>query len=92
MITPFEDALVCALHGREYLDRTYPDWWFPKIDRERLDMNLTNDCILGQLFGDYDRSPEWMRDFQWRIEHGFTTLGDMDVLTAAWRQLLWPNI
>lgn len=45
-------TLVAA--GVDLLD-TYDPKWFEKINTETLDMSNEDDCILGQLFGDYSR-------------------------------------
>lgn len=39
--------------GIQWLDEEVPDWR-ESINRDRLDMGHIHDCILGQVFGDYD--------------------------------------
>ncbi len=41
-----------AAYGACFFDRLCPGW-HAKIDTEKLDINNTDDCIVGQLFGDY---------------------------------------
>lgn len=41
-------AAEAVSRGAEVLDRTYPNWWL-RIDRDRLDLARSVDCIAGQL-------------------------------------------
>ena len=44
------DRLVRA--GIEYLDKTVPQWR-RLVDVERLDIESTDDCVLGQVYAEY---------------------------------------
>ena len=53
MTTPTQDLLAKRVEaGCMLLDEHYPGWE-NLIDLKRLKMNTLEDCILGQLFGDY---------------------------------------
>lgn len=53
--------------GAAFLDRHDPDWWRPDVDRaidlDRLDLEDTGSCILGQrcpleLLAEYENDPD----------------------------------
>lgn len=80
--------------GVELLDERLPGWR-NVIDQEKLDMGDCKQCILGQLFGDYERglillgvSPS---------QFGFHTAGraTFDSMKGAWTYALnreWMNL
>lgn len=41
-----------VLKGAAFLDQTEPGW-HTKIDRDRLDISSREDCVFGQLYGNY---------------------------------------
>lgn len=71
--------------------------WRDRIDLGRLNIASCEDCILGQLYGDYFDGREILtgnipptEGFDWAVYRGFTTESplDVDALTAAWRRAL----
>jgi hypothetical protein len=66
--------------GSTLLSRLNP-WWFHQVDPDRLDLDSCSHCVLGQLFGEYDRGIQALfRDVEDRdqyadhgphVEHGF---------------------
>jgi hypothetical protein len=79
--------------GAEWLDRHAGDW-LPQIDLSELDIEEPCNCILGQVYGHYFRSPrdarlddgssEYIAD-----ERGFNgSEEDMLPLNVAWRELI----
>lgn len=51
---PMHSLLQCAIKGAAFLDKKAPGWE-RHIDLVRLDMSSKNDCVLGQLWGTYER-------------------------------------
>jgi hypothetical protein len=49
--TTHADILVRC--GKQYLDENFPDWR-DQVNASRLDMSSGTQCILGQVFGEYD--------------------------------------
>jgi len=45
-------AAETATRGAQLLDKRVPGW-AQRINLPALDMNSCNDCVLGQLYGDY---------------------------------------
>lgn len=66
--------------GVAVLDKAVPNW-FTRIDTETLDLDSSQACILGQLFGDYSEGMTYMMDRHglkvfdddWALRHGFLT-------------------
>jgi hypothetical protein len=48
-----QTAVSRAAAGARVLDTKIPDW-AKKVDVSRLDIGDTENCILGQIFGDYN--------------------------------------
>lgn len=42
----------CVMNGVELLDNKFPEWK-ELVDLDKLDIENCDNCILGQLFGDY---------------------------------------
>lgn len=81
-------------NGASLLDAKVPGW-FSRINLSTLDICDGENCVLGQLFGDYEDGCEFLFHLggsrQERAEHGVTlynwddeTAGPM--LSAAWEQ------
>ena len=81
-----------ATRGAEFLDERRPGW-VAKIDRKRLDMLSSRDCILGQLYGDYEDGLHALRPLS-RTDLGFsvTSMESRGVyfpaLRKAWLKLI----
>lgn len=91
MTTATERAIAAASAGASLLDRLEPKW-FTLVDTDRLDIDDTNTCILGQVYGDYYdglraiavEMPEALSwGGPWPYDHGFMA-GDIDELQNAW--------
>jgi len=54
-----------VLHGSMLLGAVRPGWW-KKIDPETLDMPLSERCVLGQVFGNFDKGMQALN-----LQHGF---------------------
>lgn len=52
-MTP-QEAWTRASRGAAFLDRCYPDW-FRRINVQRLELSSRSCCIVGQLFGDFQK-------------------------------------
>ncbi|MEU8317116.1 hypothetical protein AB0C33_01995 [Nonomuraea sp. NPDC048881] len=94
------DALVEA--GIAYLNEQAP-WhgelrnWLRDINVECLEMNVTEEDVLGQLFGDYDTGKKKLKlSGEESVRLGFALAGDSDwhtmgdyvILGAAWIEKL----
>lgn len=69
--------------------------WMDKVDFTRLNMNSVKDCVLGQLYGDYDKGLVQVGIAESSSGvYGFTTSdwsGDsMSSLTKAWKDTFLP--
>lgn len=87
-------AAARVMRGTMYVQRFYAESC-TRIDLDMLDIADSNMCVLGMIYGAYERSPEHMfgtRTF--RESHGFTPLhpadprwiADAGALNFAWRQ------
>jgi hypothetical protein len=78
---------VTVTRGIAYLDEHLPGWQ-DEIEWDELDMEHCETCIIGQLFGDYDRG---MRILQLGEKDGrrlgFQTEGNWAKLAGLWRRL-----
>jgi hypothetical protein len=82
--------------GIALLDKRTPAWR-ERIDPDRLAIASCEDCVLGQLYGDYfDGREALLGDAplidasEWAVAHGFTSESPSEepALTAAWRRAL----
>lgn len=78
--------------GAAWLDELWPGWVY-QIDLRHLDVGSCLDCVLGQLFGDYNDAPESATSVA--ASHGFDRMDVATVnnesyaaLTAAWHNLI----
>lgn len=81
---------VNVQRGAELLDERLPGWR-DEIDQDFLDLGNTCNCVLGQLFGSYDRGVKvlGLHDSQ-ASALGFFKRGRQtwETLTAGWRGVL----
>jgi hypothetical protein len=83
-----------AAKGAALLDKRLPGWR-DKVEPETLQLRWCSSCVLGQLFGAYDRGIELLGlNDQEAREYGFYAGGatrptTWERLTIAWRKLLW---
>lgn len=79
--------------GVALLDEKVPDWR-ERINPEVLEMRHCFDCVIGQLFGDFDEvtqlGPIWPTEFGFDItgEDVQGTWRNWEALNAAWRDAL----
>lgn len=78
---------ACVKRGALFMDKQYPGW-HKSIDISILDIGCSDDCILGQIFGNYAYGVRYyklstMREF----EFGFFSYSyeSMEILTQHWR-------
>jgi len=69
--------------------------WMDKVDFTRLNMNSVKDCVLGQVYGDYDKGLVQVGIAESASGiYGFTTSGwdgdSMSQLTSAWKKAFLP--
>jgi len=78
--------------GIALMDQKYPHWW-RVLDLETLDLRSTENCVLGQVAGDYRDGlvtlfGSWENSFAYQsaIDHGFdaTSWPDTDHVQALW--------
>lgn len=50
----------CVMNGVELLDRRFPNWE-DLIDPDSLEIDSCDNCIIGQLFGDYTTGLDTLR-------------------------------
>ena len=74
--------------GAALLDQEKPNW-FEEINLGKLEMGSCKDCILGQLYSNYDEGADVLFG-QWSVEknnsHGFTIFPDVSS-PVLWREL-----
>jgi hypothetical protein len=80
-------------NGIKFLDRVMPPKWRQKINLDELSLSSTADCVLGQLYGDYDDGRYQLDlDGDEAEEYGFVLYGveerDYWKLTQAWKLAL----
>lgn len=84
-------ARMKVARGARYLDRVKPDW-YGLVDVETLNLISAEDCVLGQVFGDYETGLSHLfggngPDLTDRIEYGFTNTAvfeDLPELNEVW--------
>jgi Uri superfamily endonuclease len=77
-------------HGAALLDERLPGWR-RVIDPDGLELRHCSECILGQLFGDYDRGLQALGLSEDDAStHGFyrPARSTWERLNAAWRKVL----
>ena len=88
-----EHVRLAVKHGANWLDENYPDW-VEKINLYDLDMGDCQNCMIGQVVGDYndivrgDYGPQG-KTVEWAQEHGFEVndFDDMDSIYSEYVQL-----
>lgn len=79
-----------AVRGAALLDERLPGWR-AEIDVDRLDLGNTCNCVLGELFGSYDRGLKMLGLYDSQAGAlGFFKRGRQtwSSLTAGWRALI----
>ena len=78
-------------NGAAYLDKILPDW-LDQIDLAVFDVASPCNCVLGQVYGNFDDSPI---DARWRLgqyaadDRGFNGADeDLPELTDEWRRVI----
>ncbi len=70
--------------------------WSDQVDHpERFDIGSDSDCVLAQIFGDYESGMECLGISVVDVEYGFT-LGYKErdhfgLLNSLWVETIWPN-
>lgn len=92
---------ACVARGIAWLQEKYPQAML-RLDVEALDIADCTMCVLGQLFGDYQDSTEYLvYGSDWLIAHGFTAAAvgtpnawsAFEALSEQWRrQLSAPGV
>ncbi len=78
-----------AACGARFFDRSVPGW-HTKIDVEKLDINNTDDCIAGQIYGSYKKAVELLGITKSHSMRLGIYLSCSDVAKAEKRQ--WENL
>lgn len=68
--------------GAAHLDEHCPGRWWLGVSTEQLAMENLNCCVLGQLYGDFNRAPWWRMD----ASLGFT-VGVSASVEMTWKQI-----
>jgi len=81
-----------VMRGVAWLDEQRPGWE-DKIDLDRLRLGSCLDCVIGQLFGDYEALRDnFIMDIETRRKLGFTIHSWNDEkwneLTETWKQVI----
>jgi hypothetical protein len=91
--------IAAVVKGIELLNRTLDRDWIWRVDLDRLDMNNTELCVLGQLYGGFENGMKTLfpafTDAKglWATgdEYGFST-SDIytayEALTSEWRVMI----
>ncbi len=94
-MTPIEVLRERVERGAAFLDEHEPMWW-KRVDEKRLRLEECEDCVLGQIYGDYVDGLLELSQRSWRCDwaevHGFD-LGPANP-TSGWRDLdaLWLEV
>lgn len=80
-------------NGAGLLDQYGPHDWRERIDPARLDIDTGTNCVIGQLYGDWEQGLAELELRDWSDDATFYGLypaedGDGEALTASWRSLL----
>jgi hypothetical protein len=88
-----------VIRGIELLQKKYGDGWIEKIDLKTLDLGDGDRCVLGQLYGEYERGLETLAiktfldgamyafDIDDLLDYEFDA-DEYDALDDAWRLVL----
>ena len=87
-----ELATMRVTRGARALDRLHPDWE-KEIDLSTLDEECAESCILGQLYGEFEKAPEELNAKHRVVYLGFfkTKKMDFEELTRAWKKLIYKR-
>lgn len=70
------DAHVAAARGAKFLDQRRPGW-ADEIRLADLDLRSLDNCVLGQLYGDWGKAQEAIEEIRWdadrQMYYGFET-------------------
>jgi hypothetical protein len=78
-----------AKQGAALLDEVADPDWREQLDLATLNMQNCEECVLGQLYGDYGEGLAVVELSEYdAAEFGFTTNGSWTWLNKAWRKLL----
>ena len=89
-----DELMTRVARGAELLDRRKPGW-AAKINLDRLAMNSCDDCLLGQLYGNYFDGKGRLRislgcdlgfDAGGIVEQRKGKANEFDALAALWRR------
>lgn len=72
--------------GVEWLDKVRPDW-FDSIDLDRLDISCIDNCVLGQVFGEFGNAPlleEEIYELGFDINSGPDRKEQVKILQSEW--------
>jgi len=77
--------------GVEYLDEDLGQSWIENIDPEILDLQGCTNCVIGQLYGDFDDTPDTFDAAPLGFdlptaENGLMQYKHYDVLTQEWKE------
>ena len=79
---------VTVTRGIALLDEHLPGWQ-DEIDWDDLEMDTCEKCILGQIFGDYQKGLRLLGlEGDRGTRYGFNTEGSWDKLTNLWRRMV----
>lgn len=90
-----QDAQLKAsvLAGLGLLQEKHGASWVEHIDCATLDLTLSESCVLGQVYGDYDEGREKLGlNNRSAATYGFFTFGPWGFLQEAWRTVLCGKI
>lgn len=79
------DEELRAARGAELLDEKYPGW-ANKVNYGKLRMMNSFDCVLGQVYGRYQRGMEELNLSRKNdvIYYGFYAIGSLESETSLW--------
>jgi hypothetical protein len=89
--------------GMALLQEVYGDDWVEQINANRLDLSSSSECVLGQVYGEYETGldelwgPDGIGDGHRdrAIDHGFlegSRTENYPRLTETWRHVLTPQV
>jgi hypothetical protein len=100
MVTQLKNLCLKVQKGAKFLDKKYPNW-YKKIKLDRLDMEWAENCVLGQLYGEYSvglatlnlHKKSWEKTYIHGKQLGFTietltgqSSTNFQYLTGLWTQ------